>query len=88
MLESIAVLGMILGLIKGPQQVQPQPYYYSPQQQYYQPQQQQQYYYVPQQQYYPHQSPQTVGSPYGPQGGPQGYYYGQPPTQKTYQTRY
>ena len=86
MLESIAVVGMILGLMKGQQQIQPQPYYYQPQQQqHYQPQQQQ-YYYVPQQQYYPPQSPQAMGSPYGPQGGPQGYYYGQPPQATTYQT--
>jgi hypothetical protein len=27
-----------------------------------------------------------MGSPYGPQGGPQGYYYGQPPQATTYQT--
>jgi hypothetical protein len=27
-----------------------------------------------------------VGSPYGPQGGSQGYYYGQPPQATTYQT--
>jgi len=85
MIESIAVLGMILGLIKSQQPVQPQPYYYPPQQQYYQPQQQQ-YHYVPQQQYYPPQSPQTMGSPYGAPTGPQGYYYGYPPTQTTYQT--
>jgi hypothetical protein len=27
-----------------------------------------------------------VGSPYGPQAGPQGYYYGQPPQASTYPT--
>lgn len=86
MVESIAVIGLILSMIR-PQQ---QPTQYHPQypaQQYYYPQQQAPYYGTPPQQYYhPYQPTQAVASPYGPQGGPQGYYYGQPPQATTYTT--
>jgi hypothetical protein len=87
MVESLAVLGIILSMIRPPQQVQPQYHYQHPAQQYYQPQQQVPYY-VPQQPQgnYQYQSPQPVGSPYGPQAGPQGYYYGQPHQASTYPT--
>ena len=66
MVESLAVLGIILSMIRPPQQVQPQYHYQHPAQQYYQPQQQVPYY-VPQQPQgnYQYQSPQPVEVPTG-----------------------
>jgi hypothetical protein len=48
------------------------------------------YYVQPQAQVYPYQyqSPQIMASPYGPQGGYQGYYYGQPPQAYAYPQGY
>ena len=87
MVESLAVLGIILNLIRPPQQLPPQYPYQYPAQHYYQPQQQQVPYYVPQERNYQYQGPQAVGSPYGPQGTPP-YGYGQPPQATTYPTGY
>jgi len=78
MLESVAVIGLILGMIRPPmQQPFPQPYQY-PTQPYYYPQQPQQTpYYVQPQGNYPTEYQTSVGTRSWSQAGSSGYYNGQ-----------
>lgn len=95
MVESLAVVGLILSMIRPPQPYpQPYPYQYPTQPYYYQQERVNhvpypQRYPMPQGQVYPaYQHPQNLGTSYWAPGEQASYYYGQPPQATAYQAGY